>query len=290
MTERKLPGSSGLRLVRGNGHIALKRFLSRGKILVSSAVILLGVTAVVCSAQIVTSAHSGTLYYFEGDVSVDGAPVQSNTGRFKEMKEQSVLCTGRGRAEVLLTPGVFLRIGESSVIRMLDNRLVSTRIEILSGNVIVESEDSLMSVKDSPVTLIYRDYAIQLAKYGLVQIGLAPAHMKVYEGEALVSTANDRATVRKGRQLSLSAAILAERFNDRVGDDLYLWARNRSESISAANILAVRSLNSSGHGNRDSSSYESGYTADSGGLNDGWYFRPLVSRGPSTRVSLHADR
>ncbi len=48
-----------------------------------------------------------------------------------------MLRTGQGRAEVLLTPGVFLRVGENSAIRMLDNRLLSTRVEIVSGNAIV---------------------------------------------------------------------------------------------------------------------------------------------------------
>ena len=156
MTERRRTSLYESTLVVGDGSIALKRSLiHKGRI--SSAVILMAMTAVVCSAQSVTSAHSGTLHYFEGDVSIDGTPVQSKAGRFSEIEEQSVLRTARGRAEVLLTPGVFLRVGESSALKMLDNRLLSTRLEILSGTVIVESDDPQMSIKDSPVALIHQD-------------------------------------------------------------------------------------------------------------------------------------
>src|ERR1700743_3590077 len=165
----------------------------------TSLVLLIAATAAVCSAQSVISAHSGTLHYFEGDVSVDNGSVQSKPGRFSEVKKQSVLCTAQGRAEVLLTPGVFLRVGENSAIKMLDNRLVSTRVAILSGTGIVESDDPQMSVRDSPVTLIYRDYVIRLVKRGLVEISSNPAQLKVYKGEAVVDVTtaagtNDQAT------------------------------------------------------------------------------------------------
>ena len=86
---------------------------------------------------------------------------------FLKSRNKGVLRTGQGRAEVLLTPGVFLRIGENSAIKLLDNRLVSTRVEILSGTVIVESDDPQMSIKDSPVALIYKDYEIRMVKHGL---------------------------------------------------------------------------------------------------------------------------
>jgi len=168
---------------------------------ISSTVVLIAVTAAVCSAQSVTSSHSGTLHYFEGDVSIDATAVQSKVGRFSEIKEQSVLRTAQGRAEVLLTPGVFLRIGENSAVKMLDNRLISTRVEIVSGTVIVEADDPQLSIKDSPVSLIYKDYEIRMVKHGLMEIGSDPAQMKVYKGEAVVSAGNDRATVKEGRLL-----------------------------------------------------------------------------------------
>ena len=257
---------------------------------ISSAVILMGMTVALCSAQSIISAHSGTLHYFDGDVTIDGAPVQAKVARFAEIKEQSVLRTGRGRAEVLLTPGVFLRVGENSAIKMLDNRLISTRVEILSGNAMVESDDPQMSIKDSPVSLIYKDYEIRLVKHGLVEISTDPAQLKVYKGEAVVDittgdAANGRAAVKEGRQLPFSAALLTENFDDKVGDDLYLWTRDRSQSISAANMSSARTLNGSGLGSGFGGGYDYGdlygYGVGNGyglgypgGWNGGWYFNP----------------
>jgi hypothetical protein len=237
-----------------------------------SVVTLLAMTGAICSAQSVVSAHSGTLHYFEGDVSIDGTPVHTQKARFQEIKEQSVLRTGLGRAEVLLTPGVFLRVGENSSIKVLDNRLVSTRIELLSGTAILESDDPETSVKDSPVTLIYKDYTIQLAKHGVAEISSDPAQVKVYKGEAIVASSNDRENVKEGRLLPFSAALAAEKFDTKVGDDLLLWTRDRSQVLSAASMSSARSINSGGSGYLASGIYGLG-----GGLwTSGWYFNPYL--------------
>src|SRR5215831_17003181 len=95
-----------------------------GRQVVASASIFLFATAL-CSAQNIAPAHSGTIHYFDGDVTVDGVKLESKVARFDELKEKSVLHTGLGRAEILLTPGVYLRVAENSSVRMLDNRLLS---------------------------------------------------------------------------------------------------------------------------------------------------------------------
>lgn len=253
---------------------------------ISSAIALIAITGAVCSAQTVMSAHSGTLHYFEGDVAIDGTPVQAKFGKFPEIKEQSVLSTTQGRAEVLLTPGVFLRLGENSSVRMIDNRLVSTRVDVLSGNVILESDDPQMDLKDSPVTLLYKDYEIHMQKHGLAEFNADPGQLKVFKGEAIVEIAGDasvhnRAVVKEGRMLPFSAALLTEKFDEKAGDDLYLWARDRSEVLSAANMSSARTLSSgSGGGYGYGSGYGygglgfgSGY-GGFGAWNGGWYFNP----------------
>ena len=256
-----------------------KRFFMHKPSRISSVAISMAMTAAVCSAQSVTSAHSGTLHYFEGDVSIDGTQVQSKVGRFSEIKEQGVLRTAQGRAEVLLTPGMFLRVGENTSIKLLDNRLVSTRVELLSGTAMVESDDPQLSIKDSPVTMIYKDYQIQMLKHGVIEISSDPGTLKVFKGEALVNTADLRATVKEGRQMPFSAALLTEKFDAKVGDDLYLWTRDRSQSLSAASMSSARSLNSNGfgsgygYGNGFGSGLGSGiYGAGLGGWNGGWYY------------------
>ena len=250
---------------------------------ISSAIAMFAMTGAVCFAQTVTSAHSGTLHYFEGDVAIDGNQVQSKFGKFEEIKPQSVLTTKLGRAEVLLTPGVFLRLGENSSVRMIDNRLVSTRLDVLSGNVILESDDPQMDVKDSPVVLLYKDYEIRMVKHGLAELNSDPGQLKVFKGEVLVEASGDagihnRATVKDGRMISFSAALVTEKFDEKVGDDLYLWARDRSQVLSAANMSSARTLSSgSGYGYGAGSGF-SGLGYGYGGLgawNGGWYYNPF---------------
>jgi hypothetical protein len=204
-------------------------------------------TAAVCSAQGITSAHSGLLHYLEGNVSIDGQTVESKVGKFAEIKENSVLTTTQGRAEILLTPGVYLRVGENSSVKMLDNRLMSTRVEFLGGTAIVESDDPEISVKDPAVTIVYRDYQIQPVKFGIFEISSEGNQMKVYKGQANVAGGAVHTVVREGNEMIFSAALLTEKFDEKNVDDLYLWARDRSGSLSAANLASARSLSQGGY-------------------------------------------
>lgn len=198
-------------------------------------------------AQNVISAHSGTVHYFEGDVRIDGQAIQQQKVKFSELKDNGVLTTAQGRAEVLLTPGVFLRVGENSSIKMLDSRLLSTRVEVLSGTVMVESDDPEMSVKDPAVTIVYKDYEIQPIKYGLFELFADTAQLKVYKGDANVAVAGNRMVVKDGRMVALSGATLtAEKFDTRVTDELYFWTRDRAAYVSAANVASARTVSSNG--------------------------------------------
>src|SRR5712691_7564464 len=89
-------------------------------------------------SQSVISAHSGVIHYVEGQVSVDGKAVQPKFAEFPDVKTGQSLAAEDGRVEVLLTPGVFLRIAEASSVRMISNKLADTRVEILTGSALVE--------------------------------------------------------------------------------------------------------------------------------------------------------
>ncbi|HVW85444.1 MAG TPA: hypothetical protein VHB50_12225, partial [Bryobacteraceae bacterium] len=234
-------------------------------------------TTAVVSAQSITSAHSGLVHYFEGAVTIDGNAVESKVGKFSEMKENSVLRTGQGRAEILLTPGVYLRVGENSAVKMLDNRLLSTRLEFLSGAAVVESDDPEVSVKDPAVTILYKDYQIQPVKYGIFEVTSDPSQMKVYKGQANVVAGGERTTVKDGKMVTFSAALVTEKFDDKQADDLYLWARDRSGALAAANMSSARSLSANGY------SMNSLYNGAiypglgfSSGFMGGWYYNQYL--------------
>ena len=72
--------------------------------------ILMGLPA---AAQTVIGAKSGVINWVEGDVFLGDQPYVMPPSQFGEVKEKMVLRTEEGRAEVLLPPGVFFRLGES---------------------------------------------------------------------------------------------------------------------------------------------------------------------------------
>ena len=247
---------------------------------IATSAVLLAAAAVSAPAQMVVSAHSGTVHYYEGDVSIDGVQVNLKPGHFEEIKEQSVLRTARGRAEVLLTPGVFLRVGENSAVRMLDNRLVSTRVEIISGSATLETDAQTGDsgkYKNPAVTVLFKSYEIEPVKDGLLEITTDPAQVRVFKGEAKVQAGDNRATIRDGHEVFLTAALATDKFEEKTAaDDNYIWARDRSAVVSAANLSSARMIaNNSGGGSLFSGGYLGGSPWGNPMFGGGWYFNPF---------------
>ena len=69
------------------------------------------------------------------------------------LNANDTLSTDSGKAEVLLTPGVFLRIGENSQIRMISPSLTNTQVEVTKGEAMLEVADFL---KDNNIEILAR--------------------------------------------------------------------------------------------------------------------------------------
>ncbi|HLJ50435.1 MAG TPA: hypothetical protein VKU01_30695 [Bryobacteraceae bacterium] len=175
--------------------------------------------------------------YFEGSVAVDGQPLEQKFGRFPELKSGSELRTDQGRAEILLTPGVFLRVDQNSSIRMVSNRLADARVEFIGGSAALEAANA------SPLTLVYRDYQVQFPKAGHFRINSAPAELRVEDGEAVVSLHSKSVTVAANQLLPFDQTMAARSIDKDVNDALDRWSQNRSASIASDNASATASDN-----------------------------------------------
>jgi hypothetical protein len=174
--------------------------------------------------------------YVEGKVLLDGKPVETKFGVFPQMKNDSQLRTEDGRAEVLLSPGSFLRVGENSGVKMVSDRLTDTRLEFLGGSAVVECGEL---AKDEALTVTYKDATISLLRKGLYRFDGEPAQLKVYDGEASVTKAGRTLTVKRSHLLPLEGVAVAAKFDDQ-GDSLTSWARRRSQYVAMANVSAAR--------------------------------------------------
>jgi hypothetical protein len=212
--------------------------------LVASIFAVLVLAAGVANAQSVISAKSGVLHYIEGEVMIDGATVEMKTSIFPDMKQGQVLETGEGRAEILLTPGVFLRISENSSFRLVSNRLTDTRVEALSGSILLEHGEIS---KETQVTLIYKERSINFVKSGLYRLDADNGTFRVYQGEARINESGQSVTAKQAREISLDAPVLlANKFENKTGDEFYRWASRRASYLALANISGAKALSDSG--------------------------------------------
>jgi hypothetical protein len=197
-------------------------------------------------AQQVISAKSGLLSYVEGAVTLNGEPVDFSGVHFSDIKENGVVRTADGRAEVLLTPGVVLRMGENTSLRMITNRLVDTRLELLTGSAVVEADQI---AKDTNVTIVCKDAVVTLPKAGLYRFNTEPAQLKVFKGDADVEMAGNTQTISTGHLMALGGETASlNKFDTEDTDSLDRWSHRRGSYLAMANASAASSLVSSGGG------------------------------------------
>jgi hypothetical protein len=190
-------------------------------------------------AQAVVSTHSGTVNYSEGAVFLDNSPVNQQVGTFSTIPEGSTLRTEKGRAEVLLTPGVFLRIDENSAIRMLSNSLTNTRVEFLEGGAILDSNDA---PADNPCVLVYKTYELRFVKAGVYRMSSEPAVFQTYTGEAEIQASGEPPNrIDESNQFFFSIGLAVKKNGDGMVDNFSEWARNRAETIASENQIASQS-------------------------------------------------
>jgi hypothetical protein len=193
--------------------------------------------ALAAQGQSVVSTRSGIVHFFEGSVAVAGQPLERHFGKFPMIPEGAELRTEQGRAEVLLTPGVILRVGERSAIRMASNALADTRVELLDGAAIVDSDE--LSPGTS-MALSYKNWTIRFQERGAYRIDSDPPQLWVQRGEVQVSAgaAGQPVSVAGGMRIPFASVLVPEPSVEELGDGLTDWARGRSQSIYADNAIS----------------------------------------------------
>ena len=213
-------------------------------------------------AQDVVSARAGLIHYLEGKVFLAGQPIEQTPpaklfSQFPEVKPTEILRTEAGRAEVLLSPGAVLRLGEDSALRMISNRLTDARLELLAGAAVVDISDLQ---KENFITVVAGGATLQFKRTGLFEIRADPAGVKVFDGrvEAIV---NDRQqTLKRGDAATFGDAITVAKFDPEMGDALTRWSIRRSGYLALASVSAAKSIR------------DSGYSWTTGGWNFNPYF------------------
>jgi hypothetical protein len=188
--------------------------------------------------QSANPAGPGTLNYVEGQVSIDGQVVNWLSVGSSELHQGQVVETGNGKAEILLTPGVFLRLGDNSTVRMISPYLAKTEVELVKGRADVEV-DQLFKQNDLRVKV--KGEETRLLKTGLYAFNFESATVQVFDGEAAVVPVEgqqNRVVVKKGHELAMDGVgEKPKHFDKDASDDaLYNWSSLRSQYLGEANV------------------------------------------------------
>jgi hypothetical protein len=224
-----------------------------GKAILPLAILTLG--AVSALAQPVISAKSGMVSKAEGEVFIGDKEVLESQTNFPDVKENTVLRTSSGRAEILLTNGVAMRVGENASFKMLTNRLIDTRLEILTGSALIEATEI---VKDNNLTILAGEATVAIAKHGLYRFDMAANSFKVFDGTASVTVNGQTLLVGQGRMLKMEGGQpVIEKFNKDELDALDNWSRRRAEQVARANASSAKQVYDSGCGPMGSGRFNS---------------------------------
>jgi hypothetical protein len=206
-------------------------------VLVLSGLLLAAVYAMPQAYTI--SAKPGAVNYIEGNAFLNDKPLSDKGLKAKFLGANDTLSTDVGKAEVLLTPGVFLRVGENSQVRMVSPSLTNTQVEVSRGEAMLEVTGLM---KDTSVQIIDHGGSITIEKNGLYRFTADdPPTAAVLDGKATVTFGDRKIDLKKDKQTVLTENLKAEKFDAQKSDDLYAWSNVRSEYEAAASYRVSQS-------------------------------------------------
>jgi len=178
----------------------------------------------------------GTINYVEGQASVGDQTLTEKSGASVELASgQSVTTQQDGKVEVLLTPGVLLRVGNNSALKMVSPSLSNTEVELYSGRAMIDAgqvlPDNRLLVDESGAT-------VEITKRGLYDFDAAQSKVRVFDGEVVVNQGGKHTNVKAGHEITLVAGPLKSHSFNRdqyAQDDLYRWSSLRSSYLAEAN-------------------------------------------------------
>jgi hypothetical protein len=176
----------------------------------------------------------GTVNYLEGEASIGAQALNANAVGTVDLDAQQTLTTGTGKVEVLLTPGIFLRLADQSAVTMIAPDLENTEVRVDRGRAMVEVTDIH---KENHIQIDEGGARVVLDKTGLYDFDANTGAVRVFDGEAMVSTVGKPVKVKKEHAVTVSAgaALSASSFDTRqYEDDLFRWSALRSGYLSEA--------------------------------------------------------
>jgi len=204
-------------------------------------------------------ARPGTLNYVEGQVYLGMQSLNATSVGTVALDPGQTLTTQEGMAEILLTPGVFVRLGDNGSATMISSGLTYTRMSIDRGEALVEvaeirPENDLRILEDGKAT--------ELLKVGLYDFNENLHVVRVLDGKAMLDDGDRRIKIKAGHMVHLAVTkpIKPQKFDKKEleAEELYRWTSLRSGYLAEANADAAPNYSFGGFG----------------WFGEGWYWDP----------------
>ena len=204
----------------------------------------------------------GTVNYIEGQAAIGAQSLTEKSLGSATLAAGQSLSTENGRAEILLAPGIFVRVDNHSSVRMVSPGLADTIMTLEKGRAMVE----VANIRpENNVRIGENNSSTQLLKPGLYDFDANRGSVRVFDGKAEVQGAGQRIELKSGQQVALNVVgKLKERKFDKKTemDDFYRWSSLRASYLAEANVDEARTYGG-GTGWSPTSFY-----------GNGWYWDP----------------
>ena len=182
----------------------------------------------------VISAKAGVVNLVEGEARILRAQPSAVSEMLlsgDELQSGDTVKTGaNGRAEILLNPGCYLRLGADSVFVFLYDNFTSDKLKLLQGSAVLEA-----SAIEGPILVETPKANFQIARGGLYRFNVGS------DGKAAVAVRKGRVsvgdtTIKEGKSAVVEGGTsVIAKLNKRDFDALDDWSKGRAKSLIAAN-------------------------------------------------------
>jgi hypothetical protein len=211
------------------------------------------------------TAAPGAVNYVEGAVQLNGDSLNTKSVGSAQLEAGQSISTETGKTEFLLTPGVYVRLGDNSKATLVNPSLTKTQISVDHGEAMVEVDQIY---KQNNIQIVENGVSTELMKPGLYDFNSTSNTVQVLSGEALVDDNDQHVKVKGGHELALQSAgkLKTAKFDKNAAEntDLYRWSSLRSDYLAEGNLDAAGVY------------YANGWCGP-GWIGAGWYWDPWLT-------------
>jgi FecR protein len=214
-----------------------------------------------------STANPGAVNYIEGQASIGSEALSSSSVGSAQLQAGQSIATGNGKVELLLTPGVFMRLGSHSSLTMISPDLTDTEVQLNQGEATLEVDQIY---KENDIRVAQENTMTRIMKRGFYDFDADEGQIRVLDGQTTVSDSGREVKVKSGHEVDLnttSGPLKARSFEKNAftsSDDLYRWSSLRSAYVAEANVNEAPYYGNAGW-------YGPGW------IGAGWYWDPWFS-------------